>query len=90
MKAAYLSVFALLGVEFAKANALIAVRKQIAQPDADIFRDFWLVGKETGRGIFWLFSSRQRHVAQPLGADAREHNGLARPSSVRAASRFGS
>ena len=56
LKAAYLSVFSLLGVEFAKAHALIEVRKQIAQPDADIFRDFCLVGKETGRAIYIVYT----------------------------------
>ena len=56
LKVAYLSVFALLGVEFAKANALIAVRKQIAQPDAEIFRDFCLVSEETGRGIYIVYT----------------------------------
>ena len=56
LKAAYLSVFSLLGVEFAKAQALIEVRKQIAQPDADIFRDFCLVGKETGRAIYIVYT----------------------------------
>lgn len=56
LKAAYLSVFALLGVEFAKADALIKVRRQIAQPDADIFRDFCLVGKDSGRAIYIVYA----------------------------------
>ena len=56
LKAAYLSVFSLLGVEFAKANALVEVRKQIAQPDADILRNFCLVGGETGRGIYIVYT----------------------------------
>ena len=56
LKAAYLSVFSLLGVEFAKANALSEVRRQIAQPDADILRDFCLVGEETGRGIYIVYT----------------------------------
>ncbi len=56
LKAAYLSVFSLLGVEFAKANALIEVRRQIAQPDADILRNFCLVGEETGRGIYIVYT----------------------------------
>ena len=56
LKAAYLSVFSLLGVDFAKANTLLAVRRQIAQPDADIFRDFCLVGKDTGRAIYIVYA----------------------------------
>jgi len=56
LKAAYLSVFALLGVEFAKAEALVNVRNQIAQPDADIFRDFCFNGKKTGRAIYIVYT----------------------------------
>ena len=43
-----------------------------------------------GRDLLVVEQPRQPHVVRPLGGDAREHNGLARPSSVRAASRFGS
>ena len=56
LKAAYLSVFSLLGVEFAKANALTKVRRQIVQPDADYFRDFCFVGEDVGRAVYIVYT----------------------------------
>ena len=49
-------MFSLLGVEFAKANALTRVRAQIAQPDADIFRDFCFTGKDVGRAVSIVYT----------------------------------
>ena len=56
LKAAYLAVFSLLGAEFAKANALTKVREQIAQPDADSFRDFCFVGEDVGRAVYIVYT----------------------------------
>ena len=56
LKAAYLSVFSLLGVEFAKANSLTKVRKQIAQPDDDSYRDFCFAGEDVGRAVCIVYT----------------------------------
>ena len=56
LKAAYLSVFSLLGVEFAKANALTNVRAQIQQPDADLYRNFCFAGEDVGREIYVMYT----------------------------------
>ena len=47
-----MSVFYLLGVEFAKAKALTNVRAQIQQPDADLYRNFCFAGEDVGREIY--------------------------------------
>ena len=57
LKAAYLSVFSLLGVEFAKANSLAKVRKQIAQPDDDSYRDFCFTGEDVGRAVCIVYTT---------------------------------
>ena len=56
LKAAYLSVFSLLGVEFAKAKALTNVRAQIQQPDADLYRNFCFAGEDVGREIYIMYT----------------------------------
>ena len=50
-------MFSLVGAEFAKANALTKVREQIAQPDADILRDFCFAGEDVGRAVYLRQSS---------------------------------
>ena len=47
LKAAYLAVFSLLGVEFAKARALRKVRQQIAQPAETLLANFCLRSERT-------------------------------------------
>ena len=52
LKAAYLAVFAILGVEFAKAKALRKVREQIAQPDEKLLAHFCLRSEQPrGRAV---------------------------------------
>ena len=58
LKAAYLAVFAIVGVEFAKAKALRRVRAQIRQPDELILENFCIpCRKHTGRRICLVYRS---------------------------------
>ena len=56
LKSAYLAVFAIVGVEFAKAKALRRVREQIAQPDKALLENFCIpCRRDTGRRICLVY-----------------------------------
>ena len=72
LKAAYLAVFAIVGVEFAKANALRKVREQIAHPDEKLFDNFCLRSEKARGRAICLVHRKGRNV---LGGNARPFSG---------------